>query len=313
MHNCSVASPFRYKLQFATLSDEAFSECSRGSVRLLQAPWQSITSGMACTMKLLGRPTECTDIFTLNAERARRLVTSTSPVAQRVFSEINAFADSMKAARNPCRRWQATSLVAALRGVRGELGPRAERATQFGREGALREVFPLLAGSSDERWARIETTLRSRLQRWSDEPGELMRSLRAFADSQPPAELACSVVRTACYGGARRHAFLGRLSLAGAAAGKGSIGRRITCSAQLSGSGCGSGWGSRSKEAVGQIFVGSWATWAGRHGRPCGIRYLARGLHRFAEAAFGCQAKGVEEMPRRVREVQPMPAVQGPR
>lgn len=52
-------------------------------------------------------------------------------------------------------------------------------------------------GVSDERWAKLAVTLRAPLRRWSDEPDELMQGMRAFAELHPPAELACSILRTA--------------------------------------------------------------------------------------------------------------------
>lgn len=39
---------------------------------------------------------------------------------------------------------------------------------------------------------------RRRLQRWSEEPEQLLMSWRAFVRTRPPAELACCILRTAC-------------------------------------------------------------------------------------------------------------------
>lgn len=56
-----------------------------------------------------------------------------------------------------------------------------------------------MEGAVEERWSKLTPILTKRLQRWSTEPGELLKGWRHFAESRPPAELACSVLRTACY------------------------------------------------------------------------------------------------------------------
>lgn len=127
-----------------------------------------------------------------------RLVQSTATATQRVCDEIQDFAQSLEAVLRTDSAWHATSIIASLRGVGMELGPRAEWATRVAKEGSLREVVRIFEGPTG-RWARIAGTLCRRLQRWSIEPGELLRIWPVFAETRPPAELACSIFRTACY------------------------------------------------------------------------------------------------------------------
>lgn len=78
MHNCYVASLFRYKSQFAALSDEALSDHSRRIPRLLNAPWQSITYDMACAPEAT-RPTD--GIYRHNTYPQRRDTTCDTIIA----------------------------------------------------------------------------------------------------------------------------------------------------------------------------------------------------------------------------------------
>lgn len=150
MHSCYVASLYSDKSQFARLWEDAVSECSKGILRLLKAPWQSIPYDISCNLRVLGLPTEFTKIRTLNiATRPRQSLHTTTST---VLADIREFASSADAALKSRRDWYDVSIIACLRDVRSELGPRANRATQVAAEQGLREVVRVLEGPTEGKY-----------------------------------------------------------------------------------------------------------------------------------------------------------------
>lgn len=173
MHSCYVASLFRYKSQFAQNYAEALREYTKGMLRLLKAPWNSIPYQIACNLRLWGLPTEFLDLRRLNL--TTRLITASGDMAQGIQREIYDFSLSVDAAFNTGGD-HGTPLRSSL-GCAGSK-PSWGHVLLANRSGGTARNTPrgheALGGPIAERWEQISRTLRRRLARWTIEPEEIL-------------------------------------------------------------------------------------------------------------------------------------------
>lgn len=95
----------------------------------------------------------------------------------------------------PWRPWHAGTPVLARRRALADINESCPAAAARLRGGEFRAAQREMQSPE----AKVEAEMLRRARRWTSEPGALVESLRCFAQTRTPPDLATALVRTVCY------------------------------------------------------------------------------------------------------------------